>query len=45
MLRSLGSVVTTDDPLNWMSPPVGVNNPAIKFKIVDFPQPLGPSKH
>ena len=45
MLRSFGSVVTTDAPLNWMSPPVGDNNPAIKFKIVDFPHPLGPSKH
>ncbi|MCY1372914.1 hypothetical protein D9M69_601530 [compost metagenome] len=38
-----GSWVTSRSPI-WMLPEVGVSSPAIMRKVVDFPQPDGPSR-
>ena len=36
-------MATTDFPSMAMSPPVGFSKPAIIIKVVDLPDPLGPS--
>ena len=43
MFRSLGGSWLTRSPAINMSPEVGLSRPEMTRRIVDFPQPLGPT--
>ena len=44
MFRACAGLSVTDLPATRMSPPVTVSRPAIIRRVVDLPQPEGPSR-
>ena len=42
-LRRCGGTSLTSVPLSAIEPAVSVSNPAMRFRVVVLPEPLGPS--